>query len=194
MLGKSRNLGTIGFGRVSLEYDVARAAAPEHLRLTEEPHPEAGWYFRSDQYSFAKRGVPTVTFRIGRDLVDGGLKVGGARAEDYNVKRYHQPGDQFDPKWTFAGSTQEATVAWRVGEAVANSDKWPAWRAGHEFEKVRASQVEGRVRGAALSRAGEGTHAAGAEPSGCYCAYSKARSMARSSAVKFPASASSSAW
>ncbi len=144
MLGKARNLETIGFGRVSLEDDVARAAAAEHLRLTEEPHPEAGWYFRSDQYSFAKRGVPAVTFRIGRDLVDGGLKAGTARAEDYNVKRYHQPGDQFDPKWTFAGSAQEATVAWRVGEAVANSDQWPAWRAGNEYDKVRAGQAVGR--------------------------------------------------
>ena len=137
MLGRARNLESIGFGRVSLEDDVAAAAAAEHLRLTPEPHPEAGWYFRSDQYSFAKRGVPAVTFRIGRDLYAGGLKAGTARAEDYNIKRYHQPGDQFDATWTFAGSAQEATVAWRVGLKVANADAWPTWKAGAEFAGLR---------------------------------------------------------
>jgi Zn-dependent M28 family amino/carboxypeptidase len=137
MLGRARNLESIGFGRVSLEDDVARAAAAEHLRVTPEPHPEAGWYFRSDQFSFARRGVPAVTFRIGRDLVDGGLKAGTARAEDYNIKRYHQPGDEFDPHWSFAGAAQEATVAWRVGEAVANSDAWPTWKPGVEYGKLR---------------------------------------------------------
>ncbi|HEY3814885.1 MAG TPA: M28 family peptidase [Caulobacteraceae bacterium] len=137
MLGRARNLESIGFGRVSLEDDVAQAAAAEHLALTPEPHPEAGWYFRSDQYSFAKRGVPAVTFRIGRDLYAGGLKAGTARAEDYNVKRYHQPGDAFDPAWTFAGSAQEATVAWRVGLKVANATAWPTWKPGAEFAKLR---------------------------------------------------------
>lgn len=137
-LGRARNIELIGPGRTPLEDDLARAASAEGLRVTGEPHPEAGWYFRSDHYSFARRGVPSLAFRIGRDLVDGGLAAGNARAEDYNVRRYRQPGDEFDPKWTFQGSAQEAKVAWRVGEEIANSDRWPAWRPGADFADVRA--------------------------------------------------------
>jgi Zn-dependent M28 family amino/carboxypeptidase len=137
MLGRARNLEVVGGGRTDLEDDLGRAAATEGLRVDPEPHPEAGWYFRSDHYSFAKRGVPALSFRIGRDLVDGGLSAGLALAEDYNINRYHQPGDEFDPKWTFEGAAQEATVAWRIGMDLANSPRWPSWRAGVEYAAAR---------------------------------------------------------
>jgi Zn-dependent M28 family amino/carboxypeptidase len=144
MLGRARNIELVGGGRTDLEDDLARAAKAEGLRLDPEPHPEAGWYFRSDHYSFAKRGVPALSFRIGRDLVDGGLKAGTARAEDYNINRYHQPGDEFDRRWTFEGSAQEATVAWRVGADLANSARWPSWRPGIEYARARAQSAADR--------------------------------------------------
>lgn len=128
MLGRARNIELVGGGRTDLENDLARAAAAEGLAVGPEPHPEAGWYFRSDHYSFARRGVPALSFRIGRDLAEGGLAVGTARAEAYNVERYHQPGDQFDPAWTFEGSAQEAAVAFRIGAELANSARWPVWK------------------------------------------------------------------
>jgi Zn-dependent M28 family amino/carboxypeptidase len=136
-LGRARDIELIGGGRTSLEDDLVRAARAQGLRVGPEPSPEAGWYFRSDHYSFALRGVPALAFRIGRDLVDGGLAAGTARAEDYNVRRYHQPGDEFDPKWSFEGSAQEAEVAWRVGARLAGSADWPTWRPGSEFAKLR---------------------------------------------------------
>lgn len=137
MLGRARDVELVGGGRTDLEDDLRRAAAAEGLRLEPEPNPEAGWYFRSDHYSFAKRGVPALSFRIGRDLVDGGLAAGTARAQAYNVERYHQPKDEFDPRWTFAGSAQEATVAWRTGAALADARRWPGWRPGSEYAPLR---------------------------------------------------------
>jgi Zn-dependent M28 family amino/carboxypeptidase len=144
MLGKARDIELVGAGRTELEDTLTRAAAAEGLRLEIEPHPEAGWYFRSDHYSFAKRGVPSLSFRIGRDLVDGGLATGTDRAEDYNVNRYHQPKDEFDPKWTFEGTAQETAVAWRVGAEIANSSRWPAWKPGAEFLGIRAGSDDKR--------------------------------------------------
>ena len=137
MLGRARNIELVGGGRTDLEDDLAHAASAEGLRLDPEPHPEAGWYFRSDHYSFSKRGVPSLSFRIGRDLLDGGLAAGNARADDYNVNRYHQTKDEFDPRWTFEGSAQEASVAWRVGLGIANSSRWPAWKPGVEYAVLR---------------------------------------------------------
>jgi Zn-dependent M28 family amino/carboxypeptidase len=144
MLGKAHDIELVGAGRTDLEDALAQAAAAEGMRVEVEPHPEAGWYFRSDHYSFAKRGVPCLSFRIGRDLLDGGLAAGTARADDYNVNRYHQPKDEFDPKWTFEGTAQEAAVAWRVGAEIANSSRWPAWKQGAEFLDIRAGSDDRR--------------------------------------------------
>ena len=144
MLGRARNLELVGGGRTDLEEDLGRAAAAEGLRVTPEPHPEAGWYFRSDHYPFAKRGVPVLSFRIGRDLAAGGLATGTARAEDYNVRRYHQTGDEFDPGWSFEGAAQEARVAWRIGAALASGDRWPGWRPGVEYAAAREPSASAR--------------------------------------------------
>jgi Zn-dependent M28 family amino/carboxypeptidase len=144
MLGKARDIELVGVGRTELEDALARAAAAEGMRVEIEPHPEAGWYFRSDHYSFAKRGVPSLSFRIGRDLIDGGLEAGTTRAEDYNVTRYHQPKDELDPTWTFDGTAQETAVAWRIGAEIANSSRWPAWKQGAEFLGIRADSEDAR--------------------------------------------------
>ena len=103
-LPAARDVELVGGGRVSLEADLRRIAGSHGLQVVDEPAIEAGWYFRSDQFSFARRGVPAITFRGGRDLVEGGTAKGAAIVADYNARRYHQPSDQFDPAWTFAGT------------------------------------------------------------------------------------------
>jgi Zn-dependent M28 family amino/carboxypeptidase len=139
VLPAARNIELVGGGRTDLEARLAAAAARLGLRVTPEPNPEAGWYFRSDHYPFAKRGVPALAFRAGRDLVDGGVAAGSAWVEAYNARHYHQTTDEFDPTWTFAGTAQEAAVAYELGRTLANDDSWPAWLAGVEFGAVRAA-------------------------------------------------------
>ena len=138
VLPAARDLELIGGGRVSLESDLRRAAQARGLSVVDEPAVEAGWYFRSDQFSFAKRGVPAITFRAGRDLVDGVAGRGASLVADYNAKRYHQPSDEFDPSWSFAGTAQEATVAYDLGLQVASTAVWPKWNAGNEYSVLRA--------------------------------------------------------
>jgi Zn-dependent M28 family amino/carboxypeptidase len=118
---------------------LAEAAATFGLRVGLEPNPEAGWYFRSDHFPFAKRGVPAIAFRAGRDLVDGGTAAGNAIVEPYNANDYHQTTDEFDSRWTFAGTAQEASVAYELGRAIANDESWPAWYPGVEYGPVRAA-------------------------------------------------------
>lgn len=139
VLPAARNLELVGGGRTTLEDDLRAAAGTLGLTVSDEPNPEAGWYFRSDHYPFAARGVPALSFRAGRDLVDGGLAKGTALVADYNARRYHQPSDQFDPAWSFAGTAQEASVALRLGLAIANRSDWPGWQAGVPFGTLRAT-------------------------------------------------------
>ena len=138
VLPAARDVELVGGGRVSLEDDLHSVVTARGLTLVDEPAVEAGWYFRSDQYSFTKRGVPAITFRAGRNLRDGGLGRGRAIVAGYNAKRYHQPSDEFDSSWSFAGTVQEATAAYDLGLRVATSNAWPRWKPGVEHELIRA--------------------------------------------------------
>jgi len=145
VLPASRTLELIGPGQTDLEAELRRAAAVGGQRVIPVPNPEAGWYFRSDHYPFVQRGVPALAFRAGCDLFRGGNAVGDRIVATYNRVCYHQPCDQFDPRWTFAGTAQEATAAFRVGQSVANSPRWPSWLANSEYATTRrASERERR--------------------------------------------------
>jgi Zn-dependent M28 family amino/carboxypeptidase len=146
VLPAARNIELIGGGRTELELRLAEAAAKHGLRVTLEPNPEAGWYFRSDHFPFAKRGVPALAFRAGRDLVEGGTAAGNTIVDPYNERHYHQTTDEFDPDWTFAGTAQEASVAYELGRAIANESDWPAWYPGNEYGAVRATSETERRR------------------------------------------------
>jgi Zn-dependent M28 family amino/carboxypeptidase len=143
-LGAARNLDLIGPGRTPLEADLARVAAARGLRLDPEVNSEAGWYYRSDHFAFAQKGVPTVYFRAGQDLVRGGLKAGQAIVSAYNARCYHQTCDEFDRRWDLAGAAQEGTVAYDLGREIANSGRWPGWNAASDYGKLREASARAR--------------------------------------------------
>jgi Zn-dependent M28 family amino/carboxypeptidase len=126
-LPASRSIELIGGGRTTLEKNLTDIAAAHGLKVVPEPNPEAGWYFRSDHYPFARRDVPAIAFRIGRDLAKGGTAAGERIIEAYNARCYHQPCDAFDPSWTMIGAAQEASVAYALGRSLADGDAWPSW-------------------------------------------------------------------
>ncbi|GGE94615.1 M28 family peptidase [Sphingomonas prati] len=134
----ARNIELVGSGRTTLENSFTAVAKDQGLRVDDEPNPEAGWYFRSDHFAFARRGVPALSFRAGRDLVQGGVPAGNAIVGPYNQLRYHQPNDAFDPAWTFAGTAQEASVALTLGQRIANTTDWPGWKPGNSYAAIRA--------------------------------------------------------
>ena len=132
-LPRTRSLELIGGGRTTLEGDLGDAAKAMDLVVVPEPNPEAGWYFRSDHFPFARLGVPALAFRAGRDLVAGGVTAGQALIDDYNQRCYHQPCDEVGKGFTFEAAAQEAEAAWRVGLAVASRWQKPGWTAQPKF-------------------------------------------------------------
>ena len=62
-----------------------RRARPSGRYFTPDPHPETGGFYRSDHFSFAKVGVPAISFDSGNDLVKGGIARGEALAKEYTA-------------------------------------------------------------------------------------------------------------
>lgn len=90
--------------------------------------------------------MPALAFRAGRDLVDGGTAAGQRIVSAFNSNCYHQPCDQFDPRWTFAGTIQEASVAYALGRELADSATWPSWNAGSEYKVLRDQTDSDRAK------------------------------------------------
>ena len=105
---------------------------------------EAGSFYRSDHFPFAKTGVPAISWRPGLDLVQGGTARGKALQDEYTEKRYHQPDDEYDPNWNLKGMVQDWQLLHNVGYALANSSEWPNWSQDSEFRAIREESAAQR--------------------------------------------------
>ncbi|HEY0229913.1 MAG TPA: M28 family metallopeptidase [Dokdonella sp.] len=144
-MGPARNFTTSGSARSDLLDLLIADGKTFGLAYAPDPHPEAGHFFRSDHFPFAKRGVPSVSFGSGNDLVNGGIEAGEASKKAYTADRYHQPADEWQADWTFAGMTHDLPLLYKVGSDLANSKRWPDWSGDSEFRATRdASAAERR--------------------------------------------------
>ena len=135
--GPARNFNISGSAKLDLLDQLVAKAKQWDIAYSPDPKPEAGYFFRSDHFPFAKRGVPALSFGSGNDWVEGGVKAGEATEAEYTEKAYHQPADEFDPKWTFTGMARDLEVLYALGADLANSKTWPNWAVDSEFRAAR---------------------------------------------------------
>jgi len=135
--GPAKDVTTSGDGKVDLQ-DMLAAKAKAHGRyFTPDPTPQAGHFYRSDHFPFAKRGVPAISIGSGNDLVNGGKEAGEKAEADYTENRYHQPADEWRADWDLSGQAQDLGLVYEIGADLANSRVWPKWQAGSEFKALR---------------------------------------------------------
>jgi Zn-dependent M28 family amino/carboxypeptidase len=135
--GRARDYAVTGGDKSDLTDLFRRTIAGLGLAESAEDHPERGYYYRSDHFSLAKRGVPMFDVSRGEDLVVGGKAAGAAAAQDYTDNRYHAPGDEYSESWDWSGILQDTDLFYRLGRTLAESSDWPNWRTGDEFRAVR---------------------------------------------------------
>ena len=134
---RARDYSMTGGDKSQLTDLFRRALKDQGLYESAEESPEKGHYYRSDHFSFAKRGVPMFDIGRGTDWVHGGKAAGEAAAKDYVENRYHQPSDEWSDNWNWAGITQDLGLYYQLGRMLADSDVWPNWRKTDEFRAVR---------------------------------------------------------
>lgn len=137
-IGRASDLVVVGKGGSQLEDLLQAALTRQNRRMVDESDVTAGYYFRSDHFSFARAGVPALYVNSGGDLRNGGSAAGQAASRDYGEHRYHKPGDQFDPAtWKLDGIVEDLQALYAVGANLANSGQWPNWREGSPFKAAR---------------------------------------------------------
>jgi Zn-dependent M28 family amino/carboxypeptidase len=143
-LGRAKDLEVVGFGASDLEDRLADAAKAQGRKLAPDARPEAGRFYRSDHFNFAKAGVPALYVKSGTTLREQPDGTGKARLEDYESQRYHKPDDEYSEDWDVGGSIDDLRLLFEVGARVANAKGWPEWRAGNEFRATRDASAKSR--------------------------------------------------
>jgi Zn-dependent M28 family amino/carboxypeptidase len=141
--GKTSDVGYVGLGKSSLDLVVASVARAQGRSLHGDAFPDRGAFYRSDQFSFARIGVPSIYVHGGPSFVGRSPSYGKEVVEAYEKKHYHQPSDEFDATWDLGGAVEDAQLLLIAGERIANADALPAWKEGDEFAKLRAAPTGG---------------------------------------------------
>ena len=137
VLGPARDFSVRGNQKFGLLDLLVEEGAKRGRRYTLDPAAGTGTFYRSDHFTFAKAGIPALSFTPGEDLVNGGVARARAWNANYRAKMYHQPADEYSPDWVFTGVVADAELLHAVGEKLANSCEWPDWSQDSEFRATR---------------------------------------------------------
>jgi Zn-dependent M28 family amino/carboxypeptidase len=140
-LGRTRDLHVLGETKSSLGRQIAGFVRPKGMRLGPDQHPEAGYFYRSDHFSFAKAGVPAVSIGAGDDFIGRPRDWGRQQDDDYTEHRYHQPSDQYRPDLNLQGAVQLSGIVLEFGRSLANAAGVPTWNRDAEFRALRPAAV-----------------------------------------------------
>jgi Zn-dependent M28 family amino/carboxypeptidase len=140
-VGYSGSMEGVGYGNSTLD-DIAESVLKSEGRvLKPESGPEAGHFYRSDHFEFAKVGVPAFYTNYGHDIIGKPEGYGQMRYDEFYAKDYHKVSDEIKPWWDLRGGAQDADVLFQVGLIVANGDTWPHWKDGCEFKARREAML-----------------------------------------------------
>jgi Zn-dependent M28 family amino/carboxypeptidase len=136
--GRTRDMIMIGKGKSTLDTVVeAIAAAQGGRHIVADQNPDKGYFYRSDQFNLAKRGVPAAYLESGIEVVGKAAGWGAAQHAKYEETDYHQPSDELRPDWDFAGAVEDTQLLFYLGVKVAEGKNMPSWNPGDEFEGAR---------------------------------------------------------
>ena len=137
IFGRTKDLTVIGLGKSELDRTILALAKMQGRVVKPDQFPDRGFFYRSDQFNFAKIGVPAAYFDSGTDVIGKPPGWGTKRIEEWEAKDYHQPSDHLTDAWDLGGAIEDAQLAFWLGAKVANADRMPQWTPGDEFEAAR---------------------------------------------------------
>ncbi|HPH36780.1 MAG TPA: M28 family metallopeptidase [Sediminibacterium sp.] len=136
--GKTNDMVVVGQGQSELEDYLKEAIEKTGGYLSFDTHTEAGYYYRSDHFNFAKVGIPALFANNGVDVVGKGKEYGETLENEYTSKNYHQPSDNYDAKtWTGDGAINDLKLLFTIGRRMGFENSFPKWKEGSEFKLIR---------------------------------------------------------
>lgn len=135
VMGKTKDVAVVGFGKSELEQYLAKAAQRQGRHLTQESSPQNGYYYRSDHFSFAKQGIPALYAKGGDIPIDEATAQYRKKMAVIINGCYHQVCDKYRANWDFGGMVEDTQLFFEVGYDIANTKDWPQWHKTSEFRR-----------------------------------------------------------
>ncbi len=135
--GEARDMIFIGLGKSTLDEVASRVASYVGRTLHGDQFPDQGYYYRSDQFSFAKIGVPGMYLDGGVEIIGKPEGWGKQQIDAYTTHDYHQPSDELTDDWVFDGMVADTRFGLLTTYLIAQADQMQSWNPGDEFAAAR---------------------------------------------------------
>ncbi len=140
--GRTKDFVAIGLGMTTLDEPLAALAKKRNRVMRADPEPEKGFFYRSDQFEFAKKGVPALFWGPGIDLIGQPEGTGMKKRQLFTTRDYHKVSDEIKSDWDFTGMADDLALLFDLGIELANSPQPPAWLPGTEFKAIRETSLQ----------------------------------------------------
>jgi Zn-dependent M28 family amino/carboxypeptidase len=140
-LGSPEEVEVSGAERTTFYPLIQSLAKTFRLAIRPDSRPEAGHYYRSDQFSLARVGIPAFSINEGVKYKGHDASWGKQQADEFTAKHYHQPSDEYHPWMDFTGDAAMARFGFALGWEAAAQMKEVGWLKGDEFEKSRLASM-----------------------------------------------------
>jgi Zn-dependent M28 family amino/carboxypeptidase len=140
--GRTKDIVLVGLGNSTLDDVTKEVAALQGRVVKPDAEPEKGFFYRSDHFEFAKRGVPALDPDEGTEFIGKPEGYGQQKRDEYTNKDYHKVSDEVKADWELSGTIEDAQLLFQVGYRVANTEKFPEWKPGTEFKAVREETLK----------------------------------------------------
>ncbi|WP_372745604.1 M20/M25/M40 family metallo-hydrolase [Lutibacter sp.] len=142
-MGKMKDVTITGFGQSELDLYVKEAAKEQDRYIIEESSPENGMYFRSDHFSFAQVGIPSLFIKGWQDSRTKGKEWAQTQINNYWENAYHKPSDEYNPTTAdLSGIVEDAKLFFKIGYKLANESSYPKWNEKSEFKAIREKSLK----------------------------------------------------
>ena len=139
--GEASDMIFVGLGKSSLDAVAAKVAGQLGRTLRGDQFPDRGYYYRSDQFSFAKIGVPGIYLDGGVEIIGKPEGWGREQIDAYTANNYHQPSDELTDDWVFDGMVADTRFGLLVTWLIAEADEMQSWNPGDEFAAARQAAL-----------------------------------------------------
>ena len=141
--GKTKDVTLVGYGNSTLDDVLGGVLAASGRTIKPDPESEKGFFYRSDHFEFAKKGVPALYMDTGTEYVGKDSSYSQRKRDEYTNNDYHKPSDHVKPDWDLSGAVEDLQALLHVGYRIAQTDRWPEWKPGTEFKAKRDSMLKG---------------------------------------------------
>lgn len=139
--GKTKDLVLIGYGRNTVSDVIENVAHEEGREIKADPHPDRGYFYRSDHFSLAKKGIPAVFPDRGTEFIDK-PKGYSAKVDSLEDANYHTVNDEINEYWDLSGMVQDLRLLFHAGYRIINQEQMQKWKEGDEFKQLRLNMFK----------------------------------------------------